>query len=93
MKRKAISRFTTLLCLSIIGLFSQLPKAFSQDQNLQLRYFGTAGWEITDGTTTILIDPYLSRLKLGTGPSVSQEDARKTYSRSDYFESDTVLID
>ena len=27
-----------------------------------LKYLGTAGWEITDGITTILIDPYLSRI-------------------------------
>jgi L-ascorbate metabolism protein UlaG (beta-lactamase superfamily) len=26
------------------------------------RYLGVAGWEITDGKTTILIDPYISRL-------------------------------
>ena len=29
-----------------------------------LTYLGTAGWEITDGTTVILLDPYLSRLPL-----------------------------
>jgi len=27
-----------------------------------LRYLGTAGWEISDGTTVILIDPYVSRI-------------------------------
>ena len=27
-----------------------------------LKYLGAAGWEITDGTTYILIDPYLSRI-------------------------------
>jgi hypothetical protein len=30
---------------------------------VQLKYLGTAGWEIRDGTTVVLIDPYLSRLK------------------------------
>jgi L-ascorbate metabolism protein UlaG (beta-lactamase superfamily) len=29
-----------------------------------LTYLGTAGWEITDGTTVILVDPYLSRIPL-----------------------------
>jgi hypothetical protein len=35
------------------------------EKNLQvvLKYLGTAGWEISDGTTSILIDPYLSRIK------------------------------
>ena len=32
-----------------------------------LTYLGTAGWEITDGTTVILVDPYLSRLPLLSG--------------------------
>ena len=27
-----------------------------------LKYLGAAGWEITDGKTWILIDPYLSRI-------------------------------
>jgi L-ascorbate metabolism protein UlaG (beta-lactamase superfamily) len=29
---------------------------------IQLSYLGTAGWQITDGRTTILIDPYFTRL-------------------------------
>lgn len=28
---------------------------------VQLRYLGTAVWEISDGATVVLIDPYLSR--------------------------------
>ena len=32
---------------------------------LEFRYFGTAGFEITDGKTIILLDPYISRIKLG----------------------------
>src|SRR5262245_36949253 len=27
---------------------------------VRLTYLGTAGWEITDGKTVVLIDPYLS---------------------------------
>jgi len=27
-----------------------------------LRWLGTAGWEISDGTTVILIDPCISRI-------------------------------
>ncbi|HYU79516.1 MAG TPA: hypothetical protein VEK56_11060, partial [Vicinamibacterales bacterium] len=33
---------------------------------VQLKYLGTAGWEITDGRTTLLVDPYLSRLNQRT---------------------------
>lgn len=30
---------------------------------LSLTHFGAAGWSITDGRTTILLDPYLSRIR------------------------------
>jgi L-ascorbate metabolism protein UlaG (beta-lactamase superfamily) len=62
--------------------------------SVQLQYLGTAGWEITDGTTVVLIDPYLSRLKQ-TAPNdaILPEDPRKLYSRDDVAESDTAVID
>ncbi|TMM52199.1 MBL fold metallo-hydrolase [Maribacter algarum] len=65
----------------------------AQNQPTKLKYFGTAGWEITDGNITVLVDPYLTRMKLGTGPGVSDKDTRKTVLRSDVFVSDTLLID
>ena len=65
----------------------------AQNNAIQLKYFGTAGWQITDGNITVLVDPYISRVKLGTGPGVSPEDNRKTVDRSDRFVSDTLLID
>lgn len=37
----------------------QSPAAIDQ---VSLKYLGTAGWEISDGTTCILIDPYVSRI-------------------------------
>ena len=33
--------------------------------SIQLTYLGTAGWEIQDGNVTVLVDPYISRLKYG----------------------------
>ena len=30
---------------------------------LSLTHFGAAGWSITDGRTTVLLDPYLSRIR------------------------------
>jgi len=87
MKRMSLSHvFFALLFFSAFALKSQ-------DAALELKYFGTAGWEITDGNTTVLIDPYISRIKLGEGPSISPDDKRKNYGRDDYYESDTLLID
>lgn len=75
-------------------LFFALPLVTAaQSDPIKLRYFGTAGWEITDGTITVLVDPYLSRVKLGTGPGIHPEDGRQTVMRDDIFFSDTLLID
>ncbi len=65
----------------------------AQNTTIQLKYLGTAGWQINDGSITVLIDPYISRVKLGTGPGVSPEDSRQTVDRSEPFVSDTLLID
>src|SRR5690606_16615230 len=42
---------------------------------------------------TVLIDPYLSRLKLGNSPANSKEDKRKAFFPTDFYVPDTVLID
>ena len=82
----------------VFGFFIMVAVFFSltlsaQNNAIQLKYFGTAGWQITDGSITVLIDPYISRVKLGTGPGVSAEDSRKMVDRSEPFVSDTLLID
>lgn len=41
---------------------------------LTFTYLGVAGWQITDGTSTVLIDPYFSRPKLD-GPMASDPQA------------------
>jgi L-ascorbate metabolism protein UlaG (beta-lactamase superfamily) len=76
----------------LLAFFVSLTMS-AQNSAIQLKYLGTAGWQINDGTITVLIDPYISRVKLGTGPGVSPEDTRKTVDRSDPFVSDTLLID
>tara|TARA_B110000444_G_scaffold258526_1_gene299688 strand:- start:5088 stop:6056 length:969 start_codon:yes stop_codon:yes gene_type:complete len=76
--------------------------AQKNNETLIFKYFGAAGWEISDSSITILIDPYLSRLKLGetsiklnpnsAKPSTSSVDNRRSYKRTDLFESDTTVI-
>jgi len=91
-KRMSSLKTVFIQCLGLIYLLFYLPEVKGQDNSLELKYLGTAGWVISDGNITVLVDPYISRLKLGQGPSTSEDDQRKSYSRSDYFESDTVLI-
>jgi L-ascorbate metabolism protein UlaG (beta-lactamase superfamily) len=59
-----------------------------------LKYLGTAGWEISDGRTTLLVDPYLSRLHM-TSPNddVLPGDTRRRFTPGDAAESDTATID
>ena len=40
----------------------QNPASGEKSGQVILRWLGTAGWEISDGTTVILIDPYVSRI-------------------------------
>ena len=66
----------------------------SAQVRVSLSYLGTAGWEITDGKTVILIDPYISRLKTVTpNDSVLDEDPRPSFSSSDFAKIDTAAID
>ncbi len=83
----------TVCCFLLVGAFSVSFSGNSQNSPIHLKYFGTAGWEIADGTIKVLIDPYISRVKLGTGPGISPEDTRKTVARNDRYVSDTLLID
>ncbi len=59
--------------------------------SLQLTYLGTAGWVIQDGKVTVLVDPYVSRLKYGGGGH--PDDDRPEFARTDLAWSDTALVD
>ncbi|HEY5690014.1 MAG TPA: MBL fold metallo-hydrolase [Cyclobacteriaceae bacterium] len=95
MKDKSLtpSHFLYYLIIWVSCIMLCVPDASGQDKPLNLKYLGCAGWELSNDKVTLLIDPYISRLKLGAGPSVSEEDERKSFRPSDYFESDTALID
>jgi L-ascorbate metabolism protein UlaG (beta-lactamase superfamily) len=64
---------------------------------VSLRYLGTAGWQIDDGRTTLLIDPYLSRINGPPPPGVPQYaspgDARPVYGWDDIATPDIESVD
>jgi len=70
----------------------------SDSSYVKLIYLGTAGWEITDGKTVILIDPYLSRLRRNYSDSTDSmgssitEDTRPAFGPNDFVVSDTATI-
>ena len=81
----------TLACAAVVALGAGQPAAQSQ---LRLTYLGTAGWEITDGTTIVLVDPYLTRAKYGTpNDAVSPDNPRPIVTNSSIVPSDTTVID
>jgi L-ascorbate metabolism protein UlaG (beta-lactamase superfamily) len=88
--------------LLIVSALGTLP---AQDQPIPgksnqvvLKYLGTAGWEITDRTTTILIDPYLSRINGPAPPGGGSGhplagDTRPAYGWRDVAQPDVAAID
>ena len=53
--------FNIVICsMFFFSACNQLPK---DNSKLSLKYLGAAGWEINDENSTVLVDPYLSRVK------------------------------
>lgn len=89
----------------IITLLLNLFYACSptSDSQISLKYLGAAGWEISSDTSTVLVDPYLSRIKLvgnSTAKAISNsaatrdwgEDTRPKFYRDDNYMPDTLVI-
>jgi len=93
--RAARIAFSALVVGSLTAVLFTPPPVTAQTEDgvapLQLTYLGAAGWEISDGTVVVLIDPYISRLKYGGGGH--PDDDRPDFARDDVAASDTALID
>lgn len=85
--------FRTRIFFLILALAGSSAAALAQG-GLKLSYLGTAGWEITDGKTVVLVDPYLTRLKTDTprDPALSS-DPRPLVTMNDFVTSDQAVID
>ena len=74
--------------------FLLVGAAARAQNNVTLSYLGTAGWELTDGKTVVLIDPYLTRIKINTpNDPVLPSDPRPLVTSSDTVQSDIAVID
>ncbi len=80
-------------CLLLLLVLSSSAVALAQGR-LKLSYLGTAGWEISDGQTVVLVDPYLTRLKSNTpnDPALAS-DTRRLVTDNDFVTSDQAVID
>lgn len=77
----------TVLALSLALSSSALSQTALPPGQVRLTYLGNAGWEITDGRTVILIDPYVTQF---AGYSFTGGPAR---SADDLLSPDTAIID
>lgn len=85
--------FRTRIFFLFLLLVGSSATALAQ-VGLKLSYLGTAGWEITDGKTVVLVDPYLTRLKSNTpNDPVLHSDPRPFVTLNDFVTSDQEVID
>jgi L-ascorbate metabolism protein UlaG (beta-lactamase superfamily) len=85
-----VLRVITFLVLTLISTDINVLA----QHGVTMSYLGTAGWEISDGRTVILVDPYLSRLKINTPVDpVSDEDPRPMFGPNETMKSDERVID
>jgi L-ascorbate metabolism protein UlaG (beta-lactamase superfamily) len=94
---RPILNFLVLSAILVCPVAGQSPPG-EKNSPVTLQYLGTAGWEITDGTTVILIDPYLSRIFGPQPPGRSPfaripGDTRPQYGWDDIAAPDVATID
>jgi L-ascorbate metabolism protein UlaG (beta-lactamase superfamily) len=88
----ACCAFTIIVLLTSAA---QNQPSAGKSNPVTLKYLGAAGWEISDGTTSILIDPYLSRIN-GPPPPGGHSmagDNRPPYGWDDVPSPDVAAID
>ncbi len=96
----AIASLLSGLALAQTAARPQTPAPpAEQSGQVSLTYMGTAAWEISDGTTVILIDPYLSRILVpppGPGSAALGRvpgDSRPLHGWDDIVAPDVAAID
>lgn len=76
-----------------------LSPAQTNPGKLTLSYLGTAGWQMSDGVTVILIDPYFSRIRAAAsapgmpGAQTEKNDPRPMFGINDPLAPDKDIID
>ena len=92
--RSEVNMLLSLRTCVLVQLVWSLGVLALAQGTVRLSYLGTAGWEITDGQTVILVDPYLTRLKTETpnDPPLAS-DPRPLVKNNDFVHSDQAVID
>jgi L-ascorbate metabolism protein UlaG (beta-lactamase superfamily) len=96
--RHLAALYFSLTAIVTCTVAQQNPSNIEKSGQATLEYMGAAGWRIADGTTVILIDPYLSRI-LGPPPPLAPPyarppgDTRPVYGWDDVAVPDVAAID
>lgn len=96
---KAMLTCLALALTLICAVLAQNPPNTPKGGQVTLRWLGTAGWEISDGSTAILIDPYISRINgprppgAGSAGTPIPGDTRPLYGWDDAAVPDEAAID
>jgi L-ascorbate metabolism protein UlaG (beta-lactamase superfamily) len=97
MAKSGFVRFVFIVAV-LVTVAAQDQVGAGKSNQVVLKYLGTAGWEISDGTTVILIDPYLSRINGPAPPGggsghTTAGDTRRAYGWHDVASPDVAAID
>ena len=92
-----ISQMTTTKAFACVVTAALLTIAAARGDGtarVWLTYLGTAGWEITDGKTVVLIDPFLTRPRtVIPNDDTLPTDTRPLLTKDDIAQPDTAVID
>src|SRR5579859_1562571 len=95
---RLLAAFLGLYAVGVATVHGQSAPSPQKNGSPTLKWLGTAGWELSDGNTVILIDPYISRI-LGPQPPGRAPykqlpgDTRKLYGWDDVPAIDTAEVD
>src|SRR5215467_16137725 len=96
--RNSALAIAALALTGFLPLATQSPSSTAKNVQVTLRWLGTAGWEISDGSTIVLIDPYISRI-FGPQPpgrtpfARTPGDSRPQYGLDDLATPDNAAVD
>jgi L-ascorbate metabolism protein UlaG (beta-lactamase superfamily) len=88
------SRYRHLTLIATVAVLTRGAAPGGDTPRVQLKYLGTAGWQLSDGKTVVLIDPFMSRPRMNTpNDPASPTDTRPLLTMDDMAQSDTAVID
>ena len=95
MRTRYIAPFVLATCVILVLAQTRGPSkgANAREQTeVQLTYLGNAGWQITDGKTIVLVDPYLTQFRNPPAPATTgQPTDPQTIIAADTEEIDTKI--